>query len=341
MGLFEDFVGGLLKCLCAGQTDQRPPNDINGPPPLPHKQEVTQQQPTPIYPPTQPVRPPQQQPQPQRPTYAEQVSHPASPPPAEEPWQPAPDHHKKHKKHHGHGQDPDYNPGGVPNESHAHTATTPQPSSPPHKSSSPPPPPPPSRPWSPGSGHPDPNQVNQHNEHYVGLRARANAAGDEMARNFEAGHQAYESGDGARAKELSNAGKAAQREMERLNEEAAEWIFRENNTDSKPGEVDLHGLYVKEAIRFTDKSISEARARGDSQIHVIVGKGLHSANHVAKLKPAIEELIQKHGLVAELDEHNSGVLIVSLDGQATGKGRVIGAEELTRGLEKKDECIIM
>ena len=84
--------------------------------------------------------------------------------------------------------------------------------------------------------------------------------------------------------------------------------------DSGPGEVDLHGLYVKEAIRFADKSISEARSRGDVQIRFIVGaccicmsaflshiltavcaigKGLHSANHVAKIKPAIEELMQK------------------------------------------------
>lgn len=339
MGLFEDLLGGLLKCLCAGQNAQRPseqPDDV--PPPVPHKQEVIQQQPTAIYPPTQPARPPQhvQQPQPHRPTYAEQVSHQASPPPAaEESWRPTPDHHKKHKKHdHGQSQDQD----AVQGEGQGHTATTPQPSSPPFKASSPPPP---SRPWSPGSGRPDPNQVNQHNEHYTGLRARANAAGDEMARNFDAAHEAYASGDGARAKELSNAGKAAQREMDRLNEEAAEWIFRENNTDSGPGEVDLHGLYVKEAIRFTDKSITEARARGDSQIRFIVGKGLHSANHVAKIKPAIEELIQKNGLVAELDEHNAGVVIVGLDGQATGRGRVMGAEELTRGLEKKDECTIM
>lgn len=68
--------------------------------------------------------------------------------------------------------------------------------------------------------------MNQHNEHYVDLRARANAAGDEMARSFEEAHQAYERGDGGRAKELSNKGKAAQQEMERLNEQASEWIFR-------------------------------------------------------------------------------------------------------------------
>ena len=41
--------------------------------------------------------------------------------------------------------------------------------------------------------------------------------------------------------------------------------------DSKPGEVDLHGLYVKEAITYTDQSIVEARARGDKEIRLIVG----------------------------------------------------------------------
>ena len=146
MGLFEDLLGGLLKCLCAGQTPPEEQNEV--PPPVPHKQEFTQQQPAPIYPPTQPARPPQQiqQPEPQRPTYAQQVAHPASPPlpPVEEPWQPAPDHHKKHKKHHGHGPSQDQT--SVQGKSQAHTASTPEPASPPHKASSPPP----SRPWSPG-----------------------------------------------------------------------------------------------------------------------------------------------------------------------------------------------
>src|SRR5260221_1179854 len=41
--------------------------------------------------------------------------------------------------------------------------------------------------------------------------------------------------------------------------------------DSKPGEVDLHGLYVKEAIVYADQSIAEARARGDKEIRLIVG----------------------------------------------------------------------
>ena len=81
--------------------------------------------------------------------------------------------------------------------------------------------------------------------------------------------------------------------------------------DSAPYEVDLHGLYVKEAIAYTDRAIQEAKQRGDSEVHLIVGafrvrlpssprvltrptagKGLHSRNG-AKIKPAIEDLMRK------------------------------------------------
>jgi DNA-nicking Smr family endonuclease len=50
---------------------------------------------------------------------------------------------------------------------------------------------------------------------------------------------------------------------------------------------------VKEAIRYTDDAIVQARRRGSAEVRLIVGKGLHSAGHVAKIKPAIEELMQK------------------------------------------------
>ena len=46
-----------------------------------------------------------------------------------------------------------------------------------------------------------------------------------MAKAFEESHQAYASGDGALAKELSNKGKQHKAEMERLNRAASEWIF--------------------------------------------------------------------------------------------------------------------
>jgi hypothetical protein len=70
------------------------------------------------------------------------------------------------------------------------------------------------------------NLINSQNEHYVSLRASATREGDAMARAFEESHAAYARKDGAAAKELSNQGKAHQKEMERLNAEASGWIFR-------------------------------------------------------------------------------------------------------------------
>ncbi|GLB37148.1 putative DUF1771 [Lyophyllum shimeji] len=187
--------------------------------------------------------------------------------------------------------------------------------------------------------HEDLNQLNQANEYYTQLRARANEEGDAMAKCFEQSHLAYSRGDGAEAKALSNRGKEHQRKMGELNKQAADWIFTENNKDSKPGEVDLHGLYVKEAISRTDQAIQEAKQRGISELHLIVGKGLHSKGGAATIKPAVEELMRKHQLVAQLDPQNGGVLIVQIDAPSD---RGVGADEITRRLERKDEsCTIM
>ncbi|KDR75934.1 hypothetical protein GALMADRAFT_69130, partial [Galerina marginata CBS 339.88] len=181
------------------------------------------------------------------------------------------------------------------------------------------------------------NQINQSNEYYVSLRARANEHGDQMAKCFQQSHEAYSHGDGASAKDLSNQGKDHQRQMDKLNKEASDYIFI--GQDSKPGEVDLHGLYVKEAIARADQAIQTAKSEGQTQINFIVGKGLHSQGGITKLKPAIEELIQKHQLSAQLAPHNSGVLIVLI---ARPDQQGISADEISRRLERDGEgCIIM
>jgi len=188
--------------------------------------------------------------------------------------------------------------------------------------------------------HQDPNQVNQSNDYYTSLRAQANEHGDQMAKCFQQSHEVYNRGDGALAKQLSNQGKEHQRKMEDFNREASDWIFRENNKDSAPGEIDLHGLYVKEAITRADEAISQAKREGKSDLRLIVGKGLHSKGGAAKIKPAIEDLMQKHRLKAELDPQNSGVLVIEID--ASSRQRGLGADEISRRLERDDEaCIIM
>jgi len=109
-----------------------------------------------------------------------------------------------------------------------------------------------------------------------------------MGRAFEDSKRAYEGGDGARAKQLSEEGKRHKAEMENFNRQACDWIYHggskletvstdvlistANNTDSGPNEVDLHGLYVKEAIARTEQAIQDAKQRGDPDVHLIVGE---------------------------------------------------------------------
>ncbi|KDE04323.1 hypothetical protein MVLG_05204 [Microbotryum lychnidis-dioicae p1A1 Lamole] len=183
------------------------------------------------------------------------------------------------------------------------------------------------------------DMANAQNSYYVDLRNKAIHEGDLMGRAFSASKQAYASGDGGRAHDLSVEGKEHQRLKEQYNDQAAQWIFNENNKVQPRGTIDLHGLYVQESIDFTERAIQNARQEGLPELRVIVGKGNHSAAHVAKIKPAITSLMQKENLTAHLDQHNSGVLVVLLQGQGTGKS----SREVIGDLERdpNNDCVVM
>ncbi|WVQ81194.1 hypothetical protein IAT38_003316 [Cryptococcus sp. DSM 104549] len=185
------------------------------------------------------------------------------------------------------------------------------------------------------------DQINATNEHYVGLRNQARKAGDDAHRCFAASQQAYQAGDGGKAHELSVEGKAHQKKQDELDDQASEWIFRENNKNSPPDTIDLHGLYVKEAIERTEAAISQAQRNGREELNVIVGKGLHSQGGHAKIKPAVEQLMKKYNLSANIDPHNTGVLVVDLQGRQSGP-RSRDAGGLMDQMGKEDEgCVIM
>ena len=197
------------------------------------------------------------------------------------------------------------------------------------------------------------------------LDTRAELSAPELqGKAFSASKQAFASGNGARAHELSAEGKQHQANKERLNLQAAQYIFDANNASQPSGSIDLHGLYVKESITMTERAIANARSQGLSELRVIVGKGElyidcpkftaqgtdsipldplrfkgnHSPAHVAKIKPAIEELMQKERLSAYVDPHNAGVLIVQIQGQGGGKG----AREVLGDMDNNPNiCVVM
>ncbi|KAK9451391.1 uncharacterized protein V1518DRAFT_408432 [Limtongia smithiae] len=146
---------------------------------------------------------------------------------------------------------------------------------------------------------------------YARLRGLAQAAYKARSRCYDDAHEAYQRGDGAEAKRLSELGKKHDAEMDDYNAQAAAFVFRANNADSDADEIDLHGLYVNEAEEYLRQRIQACKARNEDHLEVIVGKGNHSVNGVAKLKPAVERLCQENNFQYAVDEHNLGVVIIN------------------------------
>lgn len=114
---------------------------------------------------------------------------------------------------------------------------------------------------------------------------------------------------------MSNQGKAHDAKMKEYNHQASDYIFRENNAPGRvdADSIDLHGQFVEEAERILEQRIRADQARGQTHLHAIVGKGNHSANHVQKLKPKVEELCRELGLKYSTED-NSGRIYINLQG---------------------------
>lgn len=149
---------------------------------------------------------------------------------------------------------------------------------------------------------------------YKRLRSEADRLYQKRNTLSQQSQQAYKQGDKGRAGELSQQAKKIAEEAEDNNRKAAEFVFRENNADSAEDEIDLHGLYVKEAEWILQRRLNAAISRNESHLKVIVGKGLHSSGGIAKLKPAIDELCDQLRLSHKIDPKNAGVLIINLGG---------------------------
>ncbi|USP78144.1 uncharacterized protein yc1106_05418 [Curvularia clavata] len=150
---------------------------------------------------------------------------------------------------------------------------------------------------------------------YDRLRDLARQEAAKRSSCFDRAHQAYEAGDGAAAHELSQEGKKHAEKMEQYNRQARDFIFRANNSEGRVASdtIDLHGLFVEEAEDVLEERIKVARQQGQSHLHVIVGKGNHSRNHVQKIKPRVEQVCRELGLQYRTEE-NEGRIFVNLQG---------------------------
>ncbi|TDL23903.1 hypothetical protein BD410DRAFT_897083 [Rickenella mellea] len=92
--------------------------------------------------------------------------------------------------------------------------------------------------------------------------------------------------------------------MEQHNSRAATEIFAHHNLSYNPraastlNKCDLHGLYVKEAERYTTDHVRACQQAGLSKTIIITGRGNGSRDGDAKLKPAVAEILKRR---AELE----------------------------------------
>lgn len=154
---------------------------------------------------------------------------------------------------------------------------------------------------------------------YDRLRGLARSEQNRRHELIRESREAYQNGDGARAKELSNEAKRHEANADNYNKQAAEYIFRVNNANQEEDTIDLHGLFVEEAEEILGTRIEAARRQHAKGLHVIVGKGIHSENHVQKIKPAVEKFCRDNNLVYSI-ENNAGRIYIDL--QAEGVGEV-------------------
>ena len=150
---------------------------------------------------------------------------------------------------------------------------------------------------------------------YDRLRDLARQEAAKRGSCFDRSRQAFQRGDGAEAKALSEEGKKHGANMERYNKQASEYIFRENNAAGRVADdtIDLHGQFVEDAEDILEARIRDARARGQTHLHVIVGRGNHSVGHVQKIKPRVEQVCREMGLQYATEE-NEGRIYVNLQG---------------------------
>ncbi|KAF9026250.1 hypothetical protein CPC16_000509 [Podila verticillata] len=146
---------------------------------------------------------------------------------------------------------------------------------------------------------------------------------------FEQSRAAYQAGNGAKAKELSNQGKEYGKEMDRYNKMARDMIFKANNSHRPPHELDLHGLKVSEALETTRERLTVFVKNKERSLVIIVGQGNNSMNKIAKIKPAVTQLVQDFHVKATPNKPNAGCIYIE---PAQGEADIGWIDDFFRGL---------
>ena len=92
----------------------------------------------------------------------------------------------------------------------------------------------------------------------------------------------------------------ADRQIQALNDRIATLATELQRTSaagqSARTEIDLHGMYVGEAISVVSRTVAGLKAAGGGRFHLITGRGKHSSDGRARLRPAVVEWLRENGV---------------------------------------------
>lgn len=137
------------------------------------------------------------------------------------------------------------------------------------------------------------------------LREKAREYGQkcaECARNAKSAHLQGRKDD---AKLYMSDCKKYEEHKKEADEMAADAVFERNNKYRYLGEIDLHGLYVNEAIEKLEQRIKFIKGSNMRALSIIVGQEHHSEDE-PKIKPAVEASARKNNITFHLDSKNHG-----------------------------------
>ena len=140
------------------------------------------------------------------------------------------------------------------------------------------------------------------------LRQEALKLRGKRDRYFSMASVAFRRGQGKLAKLLAEKGHQSNNIMKTLNKQAASRRLATENSLSQSQTVNVHGLYVKEAISVIGNFLDRQLHQG--QVTIITGWGKNSAPHPPRLLPAVKLYLSREGY--DFREPNAGVLEVSL-----------------------------
>ncbi|KAB5590530.1 Smr domain-containing protein C11H11,03c [Ceratobasidium theobromae] len=176
-------------------------------------------------------------------------------------------------------------------------------------------------------------------------RAKARVAARNRTKILDQANVAWKAGQKSTAKTLSERGKHFGKQVERYNERAAKEIFDSLNAIyySQPPEdalakIDLHGLFVNEALVYTENHLERCREERITRTSIITGRGNNSKDGVAKIKPAVEGLLIREGLEGKFHWENEGCVLVELPLTSKRKRSLAQAQNTQNN---SDGCVVM